>query len=324
MAQGHSSDTAVVHTIAALVQAPVAVELPDLLKDSYSTLVVYHNSIRELGRTVTMANDDIPVRLDALVGEKNRRMFEVEELSSNLPRSQQPRILERLALSPPDPDAISFLATTNMLSVGVDVSRLGLMVVNGQPKSTAEYIQATSRVGRDRTPGLVFGLFRSTRPRDRSHFESFKSYHSALYRFVEPVSVTPFSPPSRERALHAAMVIVARHRLGMTRDSDAGMVLQKQDDIRQISKRMVEAVEFAEPREANATAIQLETLLQEWIMKATLATNQGKSLYFSSNGKGHVNLLKRFGERGDGWPTLDSMRNVDGESLVQILGSGGK
>ena len=97
-----------------------------------------------------------------------------------------------------------------MFGTGVDVERLGLMVVHGQPKTTASYIQATGRVGR-RSGGLVVTFFRASRPRDLDHYEFFTGYHHALYRYVEPITVSPFSPRARERALGPLSVVLLRH-----------------------------------------------------------------------------------------------------------------
>ncbi len=324
MAQGHTSDTSVVHTATALLQAPIDLKLTDEALDAYWSLVVYHSSLRELGRTVTMANDDVNARLDALISGRPRRKYEVDELSSSVPRALQPRLLERLGLPFSDPDAVDFLATTNMLSVGVDVSRLGLMLVNGQPKSTAEYIQATSRVGRATVPGLVFGLFRATKPRDRSHYENFRAYHSALYRHVEPTTVTPFSPPSRDRALHAALVVLVRHRLGLSQDADAGDVLVHEDDVRSLAAALLDVVERVEPRELRGARTYLEGFIEDWLERAGRADAAGKKLHYKSNGKGQMNLIKQFNESGDAWPTLGSMRNVDRESLVEVFAPSGK
>src|SRR5690606_29223250 len=105
--------------------------------------------------------------------------------------------------------AVDVVLATNMISVGVDVDRLGLMAVMGQPQSTSEYIQATSRVGR-RFPGLVVTMYNAARSRDRSHYESFRSFHQAMYRQVESTSVTPFSARARDRALHAALISLVR------------------------------------------------------------------------------------------------------------------
>jgi hypothetical protein len=118
-----------------------------------------------------------------------------------------------------DPDApktglrpIDVLLATNMISVGVDVPRLGLMVAVGQPKATAEYIQATSRVGRDaRGPGLVVTIYNWARPRDLSHYEAFEQYHATFYRHVEALSVTPFAARALDRGLTGLLVALARH-----------------------------------------------------------------------------------------------------------------
>jgi hypothetical protein len=96
-----------------------------------------------------------------------------------------------------------------MISVGVDIDRLGLMVVAGQPKSTSEYIQASSRVGRQ-APGLVVTCFNVRRPRDRSHYERFVAYHESFYRYVEATSLTPFSGPALERGLTGTLVAMTR------------------------------------------------------------------------------------------------------------------
>ncbi len=323
MAQGHTSDTAVVHTGAALLQAPVDLELTGDTQDAYWTVVAYHSSLRELGRTVTIARDDINTRLGSLVVGRPRREYDVEELSSSVPRAMQPRLLERLNLPVSSGSVIDFLASTNMLSVGVDVPRLGLMLVNGQPKATAEYIQATSRVGRSKAPGLVFGLFRSTKPRDRSHYENFRAFHAALYRHVEPTSVTPFSPPSRDRALHAALVILARHRLGMNSDGSAGKILERRSEIESMANELVEVVQRVEPREKRGAKQYLDLFIEDWSARAERADEEGKTLYYRPNGKGQINLIRQFNDKSEGWPTLGSMRNVDMESLVEVASSGG-
>ncbi|NOQ61330.1 helicase-related protein [Mycolicibacterium fortuitum] len=318
MAQGHTSDTAVVHTGAALLQAPVDLWLTGEAQDAYWTVVAYHSSLRELGRTVTIARDDIHSRLGALIVGRPQREYEVEELSSSVPRAQQPRLLERLNLPCSNQNSVDFLATTNMLSVGVDVPRLGLMLMNGQPKATAEYIQATSRVGRSSAPGLVFGLFRSTKPRDRSHYENFRAYHSALYRHVEPTSVTPYSPQSRDRALHAALVILVRHRLGLAADGHAGEIVDRIAEVRELAGALIDVVDRVEPRERVGAQNYLERFIDDWLDRAKRADADNKVLYYRPSGKGQINLIKQFNTKGDAWPTLGSMRNVDMESLIDL------
>lgn len=324
MAQSHTPQTTTVHTTAALLQAPWEVQLTKAERDSYWTVVAYHNSIRELGRTATLARDDIPSRIEVIARDQSRMRQidepDVVELTSNVRGDELMRVLARLNIEGMDSDAISVLITTNMLSVGVDIPRLGVMLVNGQPKATSEYIQATSRVGRAHVPGLVVVMYNSTKPRDRSHYESFRSYHSALYRYVEPTSVTPFSLPSRERALHAALVILMRHGAGLSADDAAGRFDKDSPETRKITSLLLDRVASIDPGELAATTRHLERLAEEWHAKAEAARKLGRALYYKPAGKAHASLLRDFGSSGDAWPTLHSMRNIDRQCHVTVMG----
>jgi len=190
--------------------------------DPYMTLVGYFNSLRELGGMRRLAEDDVQTRSYRVQmsdvsrpGLSQRSIRNVDELTSRVSNKEIPRKLDQLevkfkaAWAKGETRAIDIVLATNMLSVGVDVNRLGLMVVNGQPKNTAEYIQATSRVGRV-FPGLVCTVLTWSRPRDLSHYETFEHYHATFYKHVEAQSVTPFAPRALDRGLTGTMVSVMR------------------------------------------------------------------------------------------------------------------
>jgi Helicase conserved C-terminal domain len=320
MPQGHTSDTSIVHLLAAMLQAPVNAGLTGWYLDAFWTVVAYHNSLQELGRTVTIARDDVPARMLARFGDQRRPVpvSSIEELTANVERYEQPRLLERLGCPHNDREAISVLAATNMLSVGVDVPRLGVMLMVGQPKTTAEYIQATSRVGRS-TPGLVVTLFRSTRPRDRSHYESFASFHGALYRNVEPATVTPYSVPSQRRALHAALVIMVRHKLGL-RANDAPFTAfpAHTAEIEGCVHELVEIIRQVDPQEVDGAERRLRGYVEHWRDLAETLSSLNYSDYAAIPGP---RLLKDFGQSdNNAWSTPRSMRNVDRESALRPLG----
>jgi hypothetical protein len=324
MPQGHTPLTALVHLASALLQAPVDVALPADVRDGYWTLVAYHNSLRELGKTITLAHDDIPARLKILArAEDDCRPLDddqIVELTSNVPAVSIPQILDRLGHQADARDAISLLASTNMISVGVDVSRLGLMAVVGQPKTTAEYIQATSRVGRSKErPGLVVTLYSPSKPRDRSHYESFVPYHATLYSSVEPTSVTPFSVPARQRALHADLVILARHALGLANDDQAGDFDPDEAEFREIVETFLDRVGRADPTELDRVRVHLRDLIDEWRRRAVNA-GEDDGLYYSGP-RTRNRLMKQFNHTGEGWPTLNSMRSVDVELKVRVRGT---
>lgn len=192
--------------------------------DPYMTLLGYFCSLRELGGSRRIVEDEVYNRLKDY-GQRRQRLEPIDGLFSN--RSINADVLEltsrvstgkvaeaKRSLSQPftTKKSVDVALATNMISVGLDILRLGLMVVLGQPKTSAEYIQATSRVGRaEAKPGLVVTLLNIHKPRDRSHYERFEGYHASFYRSVEATSVTPFSPRALDRALPAALVGLCRH-----------------------------------------------------------------------------------------------------------------
>ncbi|HWP00629.1 MAG TPA: helicase-related protein [Methylococcus sp.] len=323
MSQSHTPSTSLIHLSAALAQAPVERGLTGGELDAYWTQVIYHNSLRELGKTVTYARDDIPARV-AVIARDEARMRDlgddaVVELTGNVPSAAIPGILSRLFARHDQPDAISILLATNMIQVGIDVPRLGLMVVNGQPKTTSEYIQATSRIGRADAVGLVVTMYSASKPRDRSHYESFVPYHSALYRHVEPSSLTPFSVPSRRRALHAALVILARHGAGLPSNDDAGRFDGRSASVIRIRQHLLNWVDRVDQSELEATEAHLDRLINDWARIAEEQRRAASPLFYQA-GKQYRRILKRFYEPGEGWETLDSMRSVDRECFLDVIG----
>ncbi|MER5650679.1 helicase-related protein [Streptosporangium sp. NPDC002524] len=323
MAQGHTAGRATAVAAAALLQAPM--ELSEEHRDDYWTLIAYHHSMRELGRTHTAAGDDIPAQLAAFGSDGKHRDLpgnQVEELSSNMERAEQPKLLDRLELPYTDRGSLSLVVSTNMLSVGVDRKRLALMLMLGQPKANTEYIQATSRVGRHDVPGLIVTFYNATRSRDRSYYEGFGPFHRALYRNVEPTSVTPWSIPSRRRALHAVLVILVRHGMGLALDNQAGLILDYPTEFADAAAKIADWAARCDRKSAAAVEADLDELLRDWRERAREAREKGLSLYYKPAGKKHLSLLKDFGRVGGVWVTHHSMRSVDPDCQMIVKGAG--
>jgi hypothetical protein len=216
-APGSSTKTLLVRVYSILLAAAEAELQADAsATDPYATLVGYFNSMRALGGAKRLVEDDVKVvRLKYLAqarGLPRRSIEDPEEITSRIDSWKIPALLKRLDNTFPRGKSdwpVDVLLATNMISVGVDIDRLGLMAVTGQPKATAEYIQATSRVGR-KHPGLVVTMYNWMGARDLSHYERFRSYHSALYRYVEAISVTPFSSRALDRGLRGVFASMNR------------------------------------------------------------------------------------------------------------------
>lgn len=329
MASGTSHATLLVRVYAALLQAAKDTPGDDATRDPYWTLLGYFNSLRVLGSANLQVEGDVRERL-GVVARRNstekRELKVVNELTSRVPSPEIPerlKALERRVGSSPAPDDV--VLATNMISVGVDIDRLGLMTVMGQPQASAEYIQATSRVGRQH-PGLVVTIFNSARSRDRSHYESFRPFHQALYRAVEATSATPFAARARDRGLHGVLIAMARLLIPeMSVNGSAYLAEDYWDDLTKVAALIRVRVSEVESGEAKATADEVANLLDVW-------SNAGEEREYMKyqNKNLEAALLIRpedalvndeieYSMREVPWPTLQSMRDVDAEStLYQI------
>jgi hypothetical protein len=228
--------------------------------DPYMTLMGYFNSLRELGGSRRIIEDEVVSRSQKYGSRKRREPrlayfnnrevdYEPQELTSRVSTARiaaTKRLLDRyFDEDPRDGRPVDVALATNMISVGLDITRLGLMVVLGQPKSSAEYIQATSRVGRNAdAPGLVVTLLNVHKPRDRSHYEHFIGFHRTFYRAVEATSVTPFSPRALDRALAASLIAVCRHSdPAFTPALGASVILAKRQQLEAAARLFAERAE---------------------------------------------------------------------------------
>ena len=308
--------------VASLLQSATVPGTSPQERDHYWTLVAYFNSLKELGRALVLMQDDVPVSLRQFAarrGERSRRVEAPAELTSRVRSYEIRDMLERLNKPASDQEAVDLLVASNMISVGMDIPRLGLMVVNAQPKTLSEYIQATSRVGRGNTPGMVVTMYNSMRARDRSHFETFETWHRCLYRDVEATSVTPFASRAQDKALHAVLVALVRH---LVPEMGHRPILDeiRRADAERIASTIEARVARIDPAERTIVSQKLQRLIDEWASRHDLRTywddyNRRTSLLMSAEqfaAKADVDSdLDVEGARRALWPTPNSMREVE-------------
>jgi hypothetical protein len=334
--------------------------------DPYMTLVAYFNATRELAGMARYVADDVTAR----VGNPRRESgfprrrgttfgLNTTELTSRVNSDQIGTTLDRLALEfDPDVDSTAAIAAriaarnegqkvtnrkdnpfdvvlaTSMLQVGVDVQRLGVMLVVGQPKNTAEYIQASSRVGRDAArPGLVVALGNWARPRDLAHFEQFRHYHETFYAQVEALSVTPYSPTSLDRGIDGLLVSAARVEQatiadGLSPERHAGRIEDQLPLVRSLVDRLQSRIDAAalDPAASSRASQLLMNRLQRWSERATKAVTQHKTLVYERTGDGdeYLALLtspenaRESGAHGAPFEVANSMREVQPEINILV------
>lgn len=319
-----SYQTEWVRALTALVNAPMALDEPEA-RDPWWTLLMFCNSLRDMGTAHTLLNTDV---LDYSIPywqrhgtTKTRKRYisnanSVLELTGGLRRSQIKEALDALQTEVGAAGrTVDVCLATNIIEVGVDIPRLALMAVAGQPKTTAQYIQATGRVGRSKgKPGLVVTLYGPSKPRDRSHFERFRAYHERLYAQVEPTSVTPFSPPALRRFLHSALIAYVRqfepiNDVQSPYPFPEGPLLHAIDVLR----GRLSTVDKTELENFEA---DVEERLSEW--------KRWERKFWERAPEGEVPLLRHAGAyatdsaKDVSWSTMDSLRNVDAECFGEI------
>lgn len=297
-----------------LLQSAAAAFSEDSERDPYSTLLGYFNSLRELGGALVLMQDDVNDSISILAkarDESPRAVHRVEELTSRRTQAEILNMLGDLEIRAGASGQVDTVLATNMVSVGVDIPRLGLMLVNGQPKTTAEYIQSTSRVGRGAVSGLVVTLLNNAKARDRSHFETFVGVHGALYRNVEATSVTPFASRARDRALHASLVAVVRHIIPGMLDNPLE-IDRHETEARALIERLAKRAQRIDSSE-NDVRGELHELLDTWIARSPRAYwndfRPSDSLLMSAEVAARNRSLGRADRAA--WSTLNSMRNVE-------------
>ena len=334
---GTSAATGVIHLLSRIYVAKDEIEYDPsnaiVAKDAYWTNMCYFNSIRELARAATWVRSDvyehakIILRSQGKDEKANKLPLPLyNELNSRNTNSNLSEKFDELKVQHSDDKKTycrDFCLATQMISVGLDIDRLGLMTIMGQPKTTAEYIQASSRVGRSSVPGLVFTVYGTTKPRDKSIFEDFENYHSRFYSFVEPTSISPFCSELRERALPAIIV-------GMTRafQKEDGIFYSALEDNKQIVTNFIlSRINNIDASEEENAKTQIDTIYATWdkwkLAKACYPFR--KEIYKAQDTPSAIypkdfetDLTEASAVWHSSYPAPTSMRDVDAECQMEV------
>jgi len=331
-----SAQTAIVRTYAIVLQKVKELSENEAKEDIdyYWTLLGYFNSIRELGGASSLVYGDIRERLLQIQSRENipyktrRYINKVEELTSRISSSEIPRTLKKLEVKFNNQTAaLDISLATNMVATGVDIARLGLLFIHGQPKTTAEYIQASSRVVRDlpNGAGIIFTLYSPSKPRDKSQYEQFQSYHSRIYSNVEPTSVTPFSVNAREKVLHAVLIGLIRQFSQDSLRKNARITEEYDELLEPIVDVIVERCRIVDEKEVDNTLRLLDKKIDFWRKrdfqyygdagnKKIMSEEDYFPLMYSIGADVREDIIH--GESSLATPS--SMRGVDSESVLKV------
>jgi hypothetical protein len=291
--------------------------------DPYFTLVSYYNSLKDVGKTYNKVNAEVYDKLRLLLQRfsKNNYLYDfmnrglisrTRELTSRIPSNRIKPVLNELEAElkvKKNPEngtfkierGIDLVLASNMISVGIDVGRLNLMLINGQPRNVSEYIQASSRVAR-RNEGIVFNLLDANRAREKSYFENYQSFHHAYYKFVEPLSLTPNTEITFDKMLNAVLVCYVRHKQGLDAHQFTGNTIEFEKIINQTIKEQSLQIHLKN---------ELKKLADDWIGKVQTAESIGKTLQYKSKEQTLIS-------KSEPWNLMFSMREIDKQGLILI------
>lgn len=300
-------------------------DVPENARDPWWTLLVFYNSLRELGGGLTLFQSDIQdywKDVQRRYGKDFpfRYLNKIEELTSRLRNDEVPDAIRKLEVTANSKDEkpVDACIASSIIEVGIDIDRLSLMCIVGQPKTTAQYIQVSGRVGRRwwERPGLVCTLYSPGKPRDRSHYEHFRSYHQKLYAQVEPTSATPFSEPALERALHSVMTAWSRQYQNLNAGQSPTPIPEHLlDRLQQVlDARLVLATQ--DPRDKERFDALWHKRVKEWKAHSPLNWGDYKNSESSLIYPAGKHVEKSVSEKS--WPTMTSMRTVDSECRIEI------
>lgn len=287
-------------------------------ENNFWTIVSFYNSLRDVGKVYNKVPAEISDFLKLLHNRYQlpKQVYgfnyfglagRTKELTSRIESNSIKKLLNELempfSLVAKDgfafvQNSVDLVLASNMFSVGIDIERLNVMLMNGQPKNVAEYIQASSRVGR-KDKGIVINLLDANRSRDKSYFENYVPFNNAYYKFVEPLSVTPFTEIALDKVLASLLVCFVRHKQGLYLDKRAKDFTGNYKELEAfISERI------KNQKQLDYALEKLKVLSEKW------TTKEGDLTYKI--------LIKKMSDLDD-WSLMMSMREIDTNSIVKII-----
>lgn len=300
--------------------------------DSFWTILSYFKSLKEIGRFSNKINSELKpiikqlqVRYldnnDTTANNYHKLSYRNIELTSRIPNERIKKNLDKLEIqfdgNIKERKAYDLVLATNMISVGLDVGRLGIMVMNGMPPNTAEYIQASSRVAR-KNEGLVLTLYDPFNSRDLSYFEDFVQFHKTFYKQVEPLSVTPFAENALDKMLFTLILAYFRHTTKYTANDTASALIDDtvKDNLRNNLIRLFQNHKFAQ-NDMQLITEKIVDILRDW--KYKIEAQKDLKYYWANHPK--ESLIVPMQEKKNDDETLtamQSMRSVEPSAEILI------